>query len=307
MEEEAPRLSMAEAEAKFPVTQSKEMTEQRAILDSIRDEAEVEANRRLIQQSPTILNREYGTISRRGRRRRRFIRRVDAVLESHSGAGLRGFDITFALDTRHAEHLDRWLKFALDSRASEIAVNLSPVFYKGSAIPITLSESMKPTEATVTLLGYDDTLEHVFTELPMTLSRVETLSLNTCLNTEVVGFSNCLMKFTHLIKLEVTVSILGDSRIRNGILRLVSLLEVAPLLQRLELNVGVWRWACWRIGSGLERSTPGRPGAAILCLQETKIDAWTPQLVHDIGGTQLTECIALPAIGTSDGGGNPLE
>ncbi|KAF7031897.1 hypothetical protein CFC21_043146 [Triticum aestivum] len=314
--------------------------------------------------SPTILNREYGTLSRsssrRGRRRRRFIRRVDAILESHSGTGVRRFDVTFALDARHTEHLDRWLKFALDSRASEIAVNLHPVFYRGSvrsyewedaytlpshmfssqgasyieslelvfaslklprdfygplklrvldlqsvhvsegdlelllskcsaleclrlgrcypvlnlkvqkplcrlrnlsvrgcqlqvmefsapnlakfeysgqAIPITLSESMKPTEATVTLLGYDDTLEHVFTELPKTLSRVETLSVNACINTEVVGFSNCLMKFTHLIKLEVTVSILGDSRIRNGILRLVSLLEVAPLLQRLELNM----------------------------------------------------------------------
>jgi hypothetical protein len=47
------------------------------------------------------------------------------------------------------------------------------------------------------------------------------------------------MKYTHLIKLEVTVSILGDSRNRNGILRLASLLEVAPLLQRLKLNVSI--------------------------------------------------------------------
>ncbi|XP_044962246.1 uncharacterized protein LOC123413368 [Hordeum vulgare subsp. vulgare] len=41
--------------------------------------------------------------------------------------------------------------------------------------------------------------------------------------------------------------------------------------------------------------------ATILCLQETKIDAWTPQLVQEIGRTQLTECIALPAIDTSGG------
>ena len=47
------------------------------------------------------------------------------------------------------------------------------------------------------------------------------------------------MKYTHLIKLEVTVSIMGDARNINGILRLASLLEVAPLLQRLELNVSV--------------------------------------------------------------------
>ncbi|KAE8769914.1 putative laccase-11 [Hordeum vulgare] len=50
MEEEAPGLSMAKAEAEFAVAQPKEMTEQQAILDSIRDEAEVEANRRLIPQ-----------------------------------------------------------------------------------------------------------------------------------------------------------------------------------------------------------------------------------------------------------------
>ncbi|KAE8795090.1 hypothetical protein D1007_30030 [Hordeum vulgare] len=52
-QEEEPKaagLSMAEAEAEFAVAQSKEMTEQQAILDSIRDEAEVEANRRLIRQ-----------------------------------------------------------------------------------------------------------------------------------------------------------------------------------------------------------------------------------------------------------------
>lgn len=306
--------------------------------------------------SPTILNREPG--SRRRSRRNRFIRRVNAILESHNGTRLRRFKIAFTLDTRHAKYLDPWLDFALDSKASIISINLLPVLHKGSArsweetytlplrmfsrqdasyiellqfvcvslkpphsfdgfvnlrvldlqyvymlggdfelllskcnaleclrlshccpmpnlkvqqplcrlsylsvrecpplgmefnapnlakfdysgeaIPIALNESMKLTEATVTLMGYDDTLEHVFTELPKTVSRVETLFVRTCINTEVFGFSKCLMKYTHLIKLEVTVSILGDSRNRNGILRLVSLLEVAPLLQRLELNM----------------------------------------------------------------------
>ncbi|KAE8802146.1 putative LRR receptor-like serine/threonine-protein kinase [Hordeum vulgare] len=39
-----------EVEAEFVVAQSKEMAKQHAILDSIRDEAEVEANRQLIRQ-----------------------------------------------------------------------------------------------------------------------------------------------------------------------------------------------------------------------------------------------------------------
>ncbi|XP_051227666.1 F-box/FBD/LRR-repeat protein At1g13570 [Lolium perenne] len=305
---------------------------------------------------PTILNREPGSRSRR--RRHRFIRRVNAILESHDGTRLRRFKIAFTLDIRHAKYLDPWLNFALDSKASILSVNLRPVLHKGSvrsweetytlpvrmfssqcasciemlqlgcvslkpphdfdgfanlrvldleyvymlggnldlllskcnaleclrlsrccpmpnlkvqqplcrlsylsvreclprgmefnapnltkldysgqAIPITLSESMKLTQATVALMGYDDTLEHVLTELPKTLSHVETLSVRTCINTEVFGFSRCLVKYNHLIKLEVTVSILGDSRNRNGILRLANLLEVAHHLQRLELNM----------------------------------------------------------------------
>ena len=39
----------------------------------------------------------------------------------------------------------------------------------------------------------------------------------------------------------------------------------------------------------------------ILCLQETKIDAWTPALVRDIGGRSLDGCAALPSIGTHGG------
>ncbi|KAM0872307.1 hypothetical protein ACQ4PT_038805 [Festuca glaucescens] len=117
------------------------------------------------------------------------------------------------------------------------APNLAKFDYSGEAIPITLSESMKIIQATVSLMGYDDTLEHVLTELPKTLSHVETLFVRTCINTEVFGFSRCLVKYNHLIKLEVTVSILGDSRNQNGILRLANLLEVAPHLQRLELNM----------------------------------------------------------------------
>ncbi|KAE8820360.1 Cysteinyl-tRNA synthetase [Hordeum vulgare] len=46
----APGLNMPETEVDFAVAQAKEMTEQEAILNSIRDEAEVKANRRLIRQ-----------------------------------------------------------------------------------------------------------------------------------------------------------------------------------------------------------------------------------------------------------------
>lgn len=40
---------------------------------------------------------------------------------------------------------------------------------------------------------------------------------------------------------------------------------------------------------------------AILCLQETKIDSWSPSLVREIGGARLVDCIVLPAIGSRGG------
>lgn len=39
----------------------------------------------------------------------------------------------------------------------------------------------------------------------------------------------------------------------------------------------------------------------ILCMQETKIDVWTRQMVLDIGGGSLLDCVVLPALGTCGG------
>ena len=48
-----------------------------------------------------------------------------------------------------------------------------------------------------------------------------------------------------------------------------------------------------------ETAAAHRP--AILYLQETKIDVWSPALVKDVGGARLANCIVLPAIGTRGG------
>ncbi|KAE8790552.1 Peroxidase 15 [Hordeum vulgare] len=65
---------------------------------------------------------------------------------------------------------------------------------------------------------------------------------------------------------------------------------------------------CWNVrglNNPAKRTAVGEMAAAhriaILCIQETKIAAWSPDLVREIGGAKLTECIALPAIGTSGG------
>lgn len=41
---------------------------------------------------------------------------------------------------------------------------------------------------------------------------------------------------------------------------------------------------------------------AVLCMQETKIEAWSPALVREGGGQRLDGCAVLPADGTRGGG-----
>uniref|UniRef100_A0A0E0CBL4 F-box domain-containing protein n=1 Tax=Oryza meridionalis TaxID=40149 RepID=A0A0E0CBL4_9ORYZ len=258
--------------------------------------------------SPTMLNLKIGSGSKRTRHR--FIRRVNAFLESHAGIGLRTFQVAFALDNKHAKYLDRWFRFALASKATEITLNMLPEIDRGSTqswkgaytlpfhmfdrqsasriesfqlvfmslklphdfygfnslrvldlqrvhisgdlglllskcnaleslslyrcfplqnlkvqqplhqlrylsfrecfqeslefdaanlakfeysgrapMDITLGEPINLKEATITLLEYDDTLEQVFTELPKSMSSVETLFVNTHLKTQRVDIS----------------------------------------------------------------------------------------------------------------------
>lgn len=39
----------------------------------------------------------------------------------------------------------------------------------------------------------------------------------------------------------------------------------------------------------------------IMCLQETKLESWTPSIVQELGGRKLEGCAVLPAMGTRGG------
>ena len=40
---------------------------------------------------------------------------------------------------------------------------------------------------------------------------------------------------------------------------------------------------------------------AIPCIQETKLEEWTPVIAREVGGPRLDDCIVLPANGTRGG------
>lgn len=46
----------------------------------------------------------------------KFITRVDAVLQQHSGVRVEHMDVKRGLHDKHADHIDRWVNFAVASK-----------------------------------------------------------------------------------------------------------------------------------------------------------------------------------------------
>lgn len=56
----------------------------------------------------------------------KFIERVDTLLKKHCGMQVNKFDVKFGLSTKHASHINRWVSFAIASKARAVILNLSP-------------------------------------------------------------------------------------------------------------------------------------------------------------------------------------
>ncbi|RLM77858.1 hypothetical protein C2845_PM12G30790 [Panicum miliaceum] len=54
-----------------------------------------------------------------------FITRVNTVLRQHSGTEVERMEIKFALHSKNADDIDRWVNFAIASKAKEFAINFS--------------------------------------------------------------------------------------------------------------------------------------------------------------------------------------
>lgn len=57
-----------------------------------------------------------------------FIARVDTVLRQHSGAEIEHMEVKHILHNKHSEHVDRWINFAIASRAKELIIDLNGGF-----------------------------------------------------------------------------------------------------------------------------------------------------------------------------------
>lgn len=60
-----------------------------------------------------------------------FVTRVDTILQQHSGKGVEHMKIRFRLHSKHADHIDSWVSFAITSKTKKFVINLSGG-YRGS-------------------------------------------------------------------------------------------------------------------------------------------------------------------------------
>uniref|UniRef100_A0A0A9CPW2 F-box domain-containing protein n=1 Tax=Arundo donax TaxID=35708 RepID=A0A0A9CPW2_ARUDO len=117
------------------------------------------------------------------------------------------------------------------------APNLTTFEFADHMIPIVLGESLNISEATIELFSFVDCFDYVFSELVNALSHVQSLSINFRINTEVEGFVKNPSRLTFLRHLVLKIDISGWPETTAGILRLVYLLELAPVLEELVLHM----------------------------------------------------------------------
>ncbi|CAM0901546.1 unnamed protein product [Alopecurus aequalis] len=126
------------------------------------------------------------------------------------------------------------------------ALNLAKFEFDDDLVQTVLSESSKLSEAIFVsnrrlLSGYDDVLDYIFTELPAALPHVHTLLL-LLTATQVQRFSNTRNSFTCLRHLNMNLDIFLNSDDDSWVMGFVNLLELAPLLEELEVHMDRGRY-----------------------------------------------------------------
>ncbi|CAM0958057.1 unnamed protein product [Alopecurus aequalis] len=139
------------------------------------------------------------------------------------------------------------------------APNLTIFEFDDCLTQIVLSKSLKLSEATVVFkhTSYNwctDELDYILTELPTALPYVHKLFLNLVVQYKVQIFSKTHATFINLRHLNLNIDVLYNDEDTTWVMGLVKLLELAPLLEELELHI-----ACDRYGL-LDRIVTAVPG-----------------------------------------------
>ncbi|KAK3121138.1 hypothetical protein QOZ80_8BG0646790 [Eleusine coracana subsp. coracana] len=119
------------------------------------------------------------------------------------------------------------------------ATNLTSFQFQQREMPIILDELLLLKEASIDIMWGKDSLDYAFNTLLIAMPNLEKLNLSLYMKRETKGWAVRPRDFIHLRCLKMEIHLHGKSDCSNGLLRLVSLLEIAPLLEELELHMCV--------------------------------------------------------------------
>ncbi|KAL6843866.1 hypothetical protein ACP4OV_026437 [Aristida adscensionis] len=117
------------------------------------------------------------------------------------------------------------------------APNLVTFRFDDSPMPIVLGGCLKMAEASVVLLASSDCFDYAFTELPGGIPHVRKLSMGLIIDTKEQAFTKPPINFVNLRHLVLTMEIFGIFEPSSSVLRFTYLLELAPVLEQLELHM----------------------------------------------------------------------
>lgn len=117
------------------------------------------------------------------------------------------------------------------------ASNLSSFKFQQREMPVILDELLLLKEANIEVTSGKDSLDYSFNTLLNAMPNLERLNLSLFMRRETKGWVVSPRDFIHLRYLNMEIHLHGQVECSSGLLRLVSLLEVAPLLEELELHM----------------------------------------------------------------------
>ncbi|KQJ85038.1 putative F-box/LRR-repeat protein At3g28410 [Brachypodium distachyon] len=191
----------------------------------------------------TILTKnERTTFTSRSRddNRKMFIKRVNSIIRQHSGIGIEQFRVIQPLHNEHADYVDTWVNYAIESKAKELVLDMDWEAHGPEIVPYDFFSHSTNTNSYMHLNSLE--LNFVSLRLPADFTGFPNL---TKLNLESVNITNedtehLLFICTLLVSLRIAhCKMLTSLRTRhlNKLKHLVVL--TCPLLQEIELNCGI--------------------------------------------------------------------
>ncbi|KAF0896075.1 hypothetical protein E2562_018190 [Oryza meyeriana var. granulata] len=118
------------------------------------------------------------------------------------------------------------------------APNLTEFEFTNQQVPLVLGDCINMSMASVELLLLSDDFDYICTKLPVALPHVrDRLTVGTAIRTEALVLTKAGAVFANLRHLILNVTIHGCPQASTGVLRLAYLLDLAPVLEELELHM----------------------------------------------------------------------